>query len=332
MFELEGESIQHNLKIVSGVSVCRFTCTGLGLLARRIRDIFGNGVVNTVNFHTGVMTMKDLPTSPAARAFFDALDQKASSGRKQSEFIRKRIQTLGWRNRFSQDEYYHIQVNDTKFHVRQIQRGEIEGTYGTGATVWPAALVMIKYLEKHQALVKGKTVIDLGSGTGCTSIAAALLGAKHVVCTDGEENVVQLAIQNINTVAQSMRADAVSNTDNSRAFIQNCQVDVQKLWWGRDKVASTQECDILLVADCVLPKLYPIAPLVEEIDRLLVHPKAGALLSYEHRFYPDYDPRDKFKELAKQKRLKVQIIPMSEQDEVYSVEDIELWWVERESN
>jgi predicted nicotinamide N-methyase len=45
-------------------------------------------------------------------------------------------------------------------------------TYGTGATIWPAALVLCKYMEKHPHLVKHKRVMDLGSGTAVSSIPA----------------------------------------------------------------------------------------------------------------------------------------------------------------
>lgn len=76
-------------------------------------------------------------------------------------------------------------------------------------------------------------------------------------------------------------------------------------------------------------KLYPIAPLVQAIDELLASPTSVAILSYEHRYYPDYDPREKFRELASMRDLKVSMVLSSEMDPVYSVDDIEIWQVER---
>jgi hypothetical protein len=80
-----------------------------------------------------------------------------------------------------------------------------------------------------------------------------------------------------------------------------------------------------------LPKLYPIAPLVDALDQLLLHPQRDvAFISYEHRYYPEYDPRDKFRELCHIKGLQVTAIPIEEQHPIYSVEeDIELWKVRR---
>ena len=273
---------------------------------------------------------------PTAKAFFDALDSKSSSS-KQSETLKRRSCSLGWRNRYSQDSRYPVRIKGISFSVQQVQRGEVEGTYGTGATVWPAAMVLIKYLEKHSECLKGKRVVDLGSGTGVTSLAAAVLGATQVICTDGEESVVQLAFENINDavdeIAHSKKGEAKDATTTttrttSPVIVHNCPLTVRKYWWGDGSMKDSQ-CNVVLVADCVLPKLYPIAPLVIAIDQLLTSESALAILSYEHRYYPDYDPRDKFRELADSRGLKVENIPAHEMDEVYCVEDIEIWHVTR---
>lgn len=317
----------------------------------------------------------NLHPHPTAQAFFDALDAKSLSSQ-QSAKLQRRSQSLGWRNRYSQNDQYPISMitvstgnnhRDVAFTVQQIQRGEVEGTYGTGATVWPAAMVLLKYLERNFALINGKRVVDLGSGTGVTSLAAALLGARHVVCTDGEEAVVQLAYNNCFRAATLTAADTANGTTtrkesdpnstktttndnddtcNNAIWVGHCPILVQKYWWGVPPLPDNQ-CDVVLVADCVLPKLYPIAPLVQAIDELLssdANDSADsiiknnskqqrlAILSYEHRYYPEYDPRSKFRELASQRGLTVETIPRELLDPVYSVDDIEIWHVTRNSS
>jgi predicted nicotinamide N-methyase len=316
-------------------------------------------------------TQEERPFSPTARAFFAALDDKDSAGshqqkkktKPQSESIQKRVHALGWRNRYSQDDDYPLTVGAHSFSVRQVQRGEIDGTYGTGATVWPASLVLIKYLEKT-GLVAGRHVVDLGAGTGVTSIAAALLGAASCVCTDGEEPVVRLSRDNIRAVAQTFRPDVEHPIPNEvepdeahdgTITILNCPISTQQYWWGTGSIDSEHACDVILVSDCVLPKLYPIAPLVEALSQLLrparadghtatttgaaatadattrtmnnQHGGAIALLSYEYRFFPDYDPKEKFMELCAAKGLAVTCIPRNEQHDVYALDDVELWKV-----
>jgi predicted nicotinamide N-methyase len=271
-------------------------------------------------------------THPTARAFFDALDNGSTSS-KQSESLKRKSQSLGWRNRHSQDEFYPVSIGTALFSVKQVQRGEVEGTYGTGATVWPAALVLIKYMERHPSLVRGKHVVDLGSGTGVTSVAAALLGASHVLCTDGEQNVVRLASENIMHAAgeikmQDATTTTTTTTDLEPTMINKCPIDVRTYWWG-DGSLKASGCELVIVADCVLPKLYPIAPLVQAIDELLETPNAVAILSYEHRYYPDYDPRDKFRELATTRGLQISLVEQGQFDPVYCVDDIEIWHVMR---
>ena len=70
--------------------------------------------------------------------------------------------------------------------------------------------------------------------------------------------------------------------------IHNCSIRTQKYWWGEEGAAQNlvnknrnntdpdpdQDSNnglIILVADCVLPKLYPIEPLVKAIDDCIRH-------------------------------------------------------------
>ena len=393
--------------------------------------------------------------SPTALAFFQALDQQteqqqqASSSTstatmtsliqkpKASPWIQKQIQTLGWRNRYSQTDDYPLTIETTsttttsiKFHVRQVQRGEIDDTYGTGATVWPASMVLIKYLQRHATTKFGhypgtssqpRTILDLGTGTGITTIAAAVLWGSpqpqqhvHIVCTDGDPNVVSLARENVTRAATEIQAqlqnhvdpspnhhhqidptttDASDRSANRRdvgddrktnqtttttldglplsstgtdrqhhvvaaadpdevILIRQCTIEIQQYWWGTGTIHSkvipinndneNEHCqnslshcfDMILVSDCVLPKLYPIEPLIEAIDQMLgqrrCDPKPVAVLSYEYRYYPLYDPKQYVTELCAQHQLRLEVVPASEHDPVYSVpNDIEIWHIYR---
>merc|ERR1711971_446903 len=54
----------------------------------------------------------------------------------------------------------------------------------TGVVVWDAAIVLAKFLQTVQAQLKGRSVIELGSGTGAVGLSAAALGAPPVLLTD----------------------------------------------------------------------------------------------------------------------------------------------------
>lgn len=65
--------------------------------------------------------------------------------------------------------------------------------FGTGTH--PTTAMCIQALEK--IVKKGDTIIDVGTGSGVLSIAAALLGAKEVKALDLDEVAVEAARQNI---------------------------------------------------------------------------------------------------------------------------------------
>ena len=50
--------------------------------------------------------------------------------------------------------------------------------------VWPAAVMMSRWLARHPFLVRGRRVLELGSGVGTAGIAAAACGARRVFLTD----------------------------------------------------------------------------------------------------------------------------------------------------
>jgi len=248
-----------------------------------------------------------MPVSPAAQALFAAANSKETP----SSDLHRRALTASWRNRHSQAAQYPYTTKcDTVLHVKQVQRGEVEETYGTGATVWPAAVVLSKYVEKMTPTFD--TVVDLGSGTGLTSLVAAVKWKQaQIICTDGNNQVVDLMKSNV-------------------ALHPGLQSRIQCLyyWWSQESPTWMPTGPILvLVADCVLPKLYPIEPLLQALSVLLEHDESQALLSYEYRYYPEYDPETKFRELCSQYGLKVDTIPYSEQDPVYQADDIHLWRV-----
>jgi hypothetical protein len=62
----------------------------------------------------------------------------------------------------------------------------------TGLRTWDAALHLGNYLCTHATdLVRGKSILELGAGTGYVSILCSKhLGASHVLATDGSDEVV----------------------------------------------------------------------------------------------------------------------------------------------
>lgn len=136
-----------------------------------------------------------------------------------------------------------------------------------GVVVWDAALVLAKYIERHQHRLKlnGAQVVELGAGTGVVGITAAVLGAK-VIITD-LQRVVPLMKKNIET---------------NKEFITG-SIEAQTLVWGdQTQLKSILETPptLLLVSDCVYYE-SSLAPLVSTLSTLAS--SARILLSYEVR-------------------------------------------------
>jgi predicted nicotinamide N-methyase len=52
------------------------------------------------------------------------------------------------------------------------------------AAAWPGGQALARYVLDHPELVEGRTVLDLGTGSGLVAVAAARAGARSVVASD----------------------------------------------------------------------------------------------------------------------------------------------------
>ncbi|XP_037941791.1 electron transfer flavoprotein beta subunit lysine methyltransferase-like, partial [Teleopsis dalmanni] len=52
---------------------------------------------------------------------------------------------------------------------------------------WPGGQALSRYILDHPDLIKGKTVLDVGSGCGASTLASLLCNAKYVVANDIDE-------------------------------------------------------------------------------------------------------------------------------------------------
>ncbi|KAL3666650.1 hypothetical protein V7S43_008270 [Phytophthora oleae] len=235
-------------------------------------------------------------------------------------------QTLAWRDAFSMDPYFQETVNGKRLRVKQILQGELNG-FGTGLTVWPAACVLLKHLEhraasNHRALADSNNpfVLELGSGTGAVGIAAAmLLRAGRVVLTD---------MDNVRFIMQTNAELAQQDGGIDNGVV----IDVEEYEWGKPPsetlIPSRKNSypDLILVSDCILPRLYPIEPLVEALTMLSgLHTRI--LISYEHRHYQHFQPKNRFWELMEANSFLLRVIDTDEYHPHYVAADIEVWEV-----
>eukprot|EP00980_Cylindrotheca_fusiformis_P004559 scaffold975_cov90-Cylindrotheca_fusiformis.AAC.2 len=78
---------------------------------------------------------------------------------------------------------------DTKITLRELSRKV--PTKSTGLALWSCSQILSGYLADNANFVKGKNVLELGSGLGLCGIMSYLLGASKVIATDGDLDVLQ---------------------------------------------------------------------------------------------------------------------------------------------
>ncbi|OWF52037.1 protein N-lysine methyltransferase METTL21A-like [Mizuhopecten yessoensis] len=148
---------------------------------------------------------------------------------------------------------------------------------GIAAVVWDAAIVLCEYLEKNKELVSGKTIIELGAGSGIVGIVAALLGGK-VTITD-----LDIALEYINEVVDENLRDHPG-----------IDVHVKNLDWTKDWSKFTADYDVVLGADIIY-----IEELFNDLLKTFLqtcHENTLVLLSWRYR----YDRDNKYLEMMRQ--------------------------------
>mmetsp|Transcript_3808 Transcript_3808/g.5827 ORF Transcript_3808/g.5827 Transcript_3808/m.5827 type:complete len:334 (-) Transcript_3808:354-1355(-) len=162
------------------------------------------------------------------------------------------------------------------------ERGDLQGA-GTGVNVWDSAILLARYLEKQPVIVKGKRILELGSGCGLLGIVAGILGANQVVMTDLP---YALPLMKLNV---GYNYDDIIKSGCEQVVCVECD------WFnpqsmsalGSSMVAQEDEqwqADVLLVADCVwLHEL--VAPLLATLRKLVQEATAPLLVvvSFQRR-------------------------------------------------
>lgn len=106
-----------------------------------------------------------------------------------------------------------------------------------------------------QQHIQGKRVLEMGAGTGFLSILCGkYLGAKHVLATDGDEQVVEALRENVSL--NRSKAQGGSGTGSSEDS--ELPVDARVLRWGEELAGtwiqedfSHEPYDVVLGADIV---------------------------------------------------------------------------------
>lgn len=192
----------------------------------------------------------------------------------------------------------HFRFCDHNIHIVQDWK-----KLGVAAVVWDAAVVLSMYLELGRVEFKGKSVIELGAGTGLVGIVAALLGAR-VTITDR-----QPALDSLSTNVKSNLPPAVLEL-----------ATVSELTWGEhlDRYPSggfdlVLGADIVYLEDTFIPLLNTMEYLCSDRTIVLLsckirYERDNAFLNMlKQRFWVEEVYYDKEKDIHVFKATKIQV-------------------------
>ncbi|KAK7060266.1 Protein-lysine N-methyltransferase efm6 [Paramarasmius palmivorus] len=139
----------------------------------------------------------------------------------------------------------------------------VDASPGCGGVVWPAGQILSSYLfRKGPEYLRGKNVVELGSGTGLVGLIAAMLDAGQVWVTDQAP------------LLEIMRKNVYMNCLTSKCT-------VAELDWGTPAPTMISKPDMILAADCVY--FEPAFPLLVQTLCDLVGEKTEVLFCYKKR-------------------------------------------------
>ncbi|XP_044142796.1 protein-lysine methyltransferase METTL21E-like isoform X1 [Bufo gargarizans] len=151
----------------------------------------------------------------------------------------------------------------------------VESTDLYGAFVWPSALVLCYFLEKHgkQLCIEDKNIIEIGSGTGLVAIVACLLEIEthqtrqHFSSLQQSNFGAQVVATDLEELIGNLQYNILRNTKMKCKYVPQ----VKELIWGSNLEKkfpkSSSHFDYIFAADVVYNHPY-LEELLETLDHL----------------------------------------------------------------
>ncbi|KAI8900098.1 putative methyltransferase-domain-containing protein [Globomyces pollinis-pini] len=152
-----------------------------------------------------------------------------------------------YKNPYSNEKYKEkrsILIGTYQINIQQIPTKSISLDQNTGAVVWDGSYLLANYIADH-INVYGKSVMELGAGTGLSGITAKLYGASTVYLTDIEDQC-QLLQMNIEANATLFQQHSIKSDS----------LIVKELIWGTEKQVEIPTVDIILGSEILYLKQF----------------------------------------------------------------------------
>ena len=160
-------------------------------------------------------------------------------------------------------------VSSSVITVHQNRDGEI-AVDPTARWVWDSCPRLCEYLCESQVAttIRGKSVIELGAGTGLPGLVCSRLGAKSVTLTDlpSELDLLRLNVD-----------------ENKRDGYGDAPVDVRACAWGKLDAFSGERFDVVIVSDVLYHQPHETMRALAETLKALVAKDGVVYFAYHFR-------------------------------------------------
>ncbi|KAI9342743.1 putative methyltransferase-domain-containing protein [Zopfochytrium polystomum] len=160
-----------------------------------------------------------------------------------------------------------------------------DSSAGCGGKTWEAAQVLSDHLVHRwtidRAALRGKTIVELGAGTGCVGILAGMLLAdaemQQTESSDASRKKGEVVITDMLFLDLMQKNVELNLSEEEQQFVR-----VEELKWGTPlSEAVRQQYDIILASDCVYLE-SAFEPLLQTLNDLC-GPNTEALIVSKRR-------------------------------------------------
>lgn len=205
-------------------------------------------------------------------------------------------------NEYTQDILREKIIKCSSIEIKDNLEFDIENC-GIGGRIWRGAVMLAVFLKSQffskYGEINGKTVIELGAGSGVCGLVASTMGAQKIYLTDRDDGCVELMKKNYEHNAKQLRLS---------------RTEVVKLdWMSQEDCAKLKDSfDVILGAD-ILYSPSMVDDLISGLERLCA-PGSYAILSIGKR---GDEFEDFVKKIKQSGRWKLEFIPDEEIEEKF---------------
>lgn len=106
------------------------------------------------------------------------------------------------------------------------------------AMVWPGGQALARHVLDHPELVSGRTVADIGTGSGIVAMAAARAGARRTIAVDIDP--VSRTAAELNAAANGVAVEALCENWVGRTDLAVDVLLLADVWYEREQAAAME--------------------------------------------------------------------------------------------